>query len=146
MGRLVQLPALKTAGLDDTAEATINATETCAGITTYPVARAVDLRRIGHHGECGVVERKGSRICNSQRCQDTFLQDEPTTDPSCFNYVIIPLREIHRHGATDIRLATIQVESNFGLMPRSYDSDSEFDPEGQKTAMGALHVPNQQAE
>lgn len=40
-----------------------------------------------------------------------FLQDEPTTDPSKFDYV----------------------ESNFGLIPRSYDSDAEFDPNSQKT-------------
>ncbi|OJJ33802.1 hypothetical protein ASPWEDRAFT_173235 [Aspergillus wentii DTO 134E9] len=40
-----------------------------------------------------------------------FLQDEPTTDPSSFDYV----------------------KSNFGLISRSYGSDSESDPTGQKT-------------
>ncbi|KAL4895481.1 phosphoglycerate mutase family protein [Aspergillus ambiguus] len=40
-----------------------------------------------------------------------FLQDEPTTDPSKFDYVA----------------------SNFGLIARSYDSDAAFDPNGQKT-------------
>ncbi|KNG88664.1 phosphoglycerate mutase family protein [Aspergillus nomiae NRRL 13137] len=40
-----------------------------------------------------------------------FLQDDPSTDPDNFDYVT----------------------SNFGLIPRSYDSDPEFDPEGRKT-------------
>ncbi|PIG84318.1 phosphoglycerate mutase family protein [Aspergillus arachidicola] len=40
-----------------------------------------------------------------------FLQDDPKTDPDNFDYV----------------------SSNFGLIPRSYDSDTEFDPEGRKT-------------
>ncbi|GFF59207.1 phosphomutase-like protein 3 [Aspergillus lentulus] len=40
-----------------------------------------------------------------------FMQDEPTTDPDTFDYVT----------------------SNFGLIPRSYDSDAEFDPDGRRT-------------
>ncbi|KAF7588729.1 hypothetical protein BBP40_005290 [Aspergillus hancockii] len=40
-----------------------------------------------------------------------FLQDDPSTDPKKFDYVA----------------------SNFGIIPRSYDSDSEFDPDGRKT-------------
>ncbi|KAE8374260.1 histidine phosphatase superfamily [Aspergillus bertholletiae] len=40
-----------------------------------------------------------------------FLQDDPNTDPDNFDYVT----------------------SNFGLIPRSYNSDTEFDPESRKT-------------
>ncbi|KAE8349006.1 histidine phosphatase superfamily [Aspergillus coremiiformis] len=40
-----------------------------------------------------------------------FLQDEPSTDLDTFDYAT----------------------SNFGLIPRSYDSDTEFDREGRKT-------------
>ncbi|KKK22363.1 hypothetical protein P175DRAFT_067575 [Aspergillus ochraceoroseus IBT 24754] len=40
-----------------------------------------------------------------------FLQDEDSTDPATFDYVA----------------------SNFGLISRTYDSDAEFDPDGQKT-------------
>ncbi|PYH84774.1 phosphoglycerate mutase-like protein [Aspergillus uvarum CBS 121591] len=40
-----------------------------------------------------------------------FLQSEPTTDAGSFDYV----------------------SANFGLIPRPYDSDPEFDPEGNKT-------------
>ncbi|EAW11619.1 histidine phosphatase family protein [Aspergillus clavatus NRRL 1] len=40
-----------------------------------------------------------------------FLQDEPSTDPDTFDYVA----------------------ANFGLIPRSYDSDAEFDPDSRKS-------------
>ncbi|KAJ9355533.1 hypothetical protein DTO027B9_3988 [Paecilomyces variotii] len=39
-----------------------------------------------------------------------FLQDEPDTDPNAFDYVA----------------------SNFGLINRTYDTDEEFDPHGDK--------------
>ncbi|KKA18373.1 Phosphoglycerate mutase family protein [Rasamsonia emersonii CBS 393.64] len=40
-----------------------------------------------------------------------FLQDEPDTDPSTFDYAA----------------------TNFGLINRTYDTDAEFDPHGEKT-------------
>lgn len=40
-----------------------------------------------------------------------FQQDEPNTDPDNFDYV----------------------KTNFGLIPRRYDSDAEFDPDSQKS-------------
>ncbi|KAL2006899.1 hypothetical protein VTN00DRAFT_9567 [Thermoascus crustaceus] len=40
-----------------------------------------------------------------------FLQDDPATDPSTFDYV----------------------STNFGLINQTYDTDAQFDPDGQKT-------------
>lgn len=58
-----------------------------------------------------------------------FLQDEPSTDPESFNYVIIypQLRD------RTIRLINLQSASDFGLIKRSYNTDKDYDPGQKKT-------------
>ncbi len=57
-----------------------------------------------------------------------FLQDEPETDPSVFDYV-----QRSRFKLWDGELIRLQTTTNFGLINRTYDTDSQYDPEYKKT-------------
>ena len=58
-----------------------------------------------------------------------FLQDELSTDPTSFDYVIMYVLLNDRVG----RLIYVQAAWDFGLIKRTYDSDEDYDPKQTKT-------------
>ena len=58
-----------------------------------------------------------------------FLQDELTTDPTSFDYVIMCILLNDRVD----RLIHVQAAWDFGLIKRTYDSDEDDDPQPQQT-------------
>ena len=58
-----------------------------------------------------------------------FLQDELSTDPTSFDYVMMYILLNVRVG----RLIHVQAACHFGLIKRTYDSDEDYDPQQTKT-------------
>ena len=58
-----------------------------------------------------------------------FLQDELSTDPASFDYVITYTLLNDRVG----RLILVQAAWDFGLIKRTYVSDEDYDPQQTKT-------------
>jgi hypothetical protein len=56
-----------------------------------------------------------------------FQQDDPATDSGSFDYASPPVTR------TILETNTSQTASNFGLIDRTYDTDSDYDPDQKKT-------------
>ena len=58
-----------------------------------------------------------------------FLQDDPKTVSSTFDYVCSPSFRLQAGNANQ----TLQTATNFGLINQTYDTDAEYDPQHKKT-------------